>query len=251
MQAGAVVIAIQFVARKRKLAEGMRAVNHRLYAAGARHLANTLHREDLPGEIRDVANMNHLGLRCNGPLDAFIKIVELGHRHRKRDLLQHQAFAAGALAPGCQHARVVLVRGEHLVTCLQIHSQLNDLERFAGIAGDRDLFGIATESLREPAAHHLQFRPQNPPHIVSRTHVGNLEITLLGLHHHLGRRAHAAVVEVDHVAVHGEGVANVEPEVFIAGDGIGGLAPSALSGGLSLGNSSILKGGGERGRRGE
>ena len=251
MQAGAVVIAVQFVAGKGELAERVRSVNYGFDAPGPRHLTDTLHGEDLSSEICDVANMNYLRLGRNGPLDAIIKVVEFSHWHRKRNLLQHDAFPAGALAPRRQHAPIVLIRREDFVAGLQIHPQLHRLERFAGIAGDGDLFGVAAKGLREPTAHYFQFRPQNAPHIVSGTHVGDLKISFLSLHHHLGRRTYAAVVEVDHVAVDGKGVANVQPEVLIAGHGVGGLAPGALSGSVSLRNSGVLKGGGKRGRRGE
>ena len=115
---------------------------------------------------------------------------------------------------------------------LQVEPELHDLERFAGIARDGDLFGIAAEALRQAAAHGFDAGIENAPHVVSRAHVLDFEVADLGVHHDLGRRRDAAVVQVDDVAVDREGVADVEPEIFIAGDGIGGAAADGGGGGL-------------------
>ena len=73
---------------------------------------------------------------------------------------------------------------------------------------------------------------EHVPHVVGRAQVLHVEIALLGVADHLGRRRHAAVVQVDHVAIDREGVADVHPEILVAGDRIGRTARDRLGGGL-------------------
>ena len=52
-------------------------------------------------------------------------------------------FAALALAKSGQHARIILIGGQHLVARLQIDPVLRDFQRFAGVAGDGNFLRIA------------------------------------------------------------------------------------------------------------
>ena len=70
-------------------------------------------------------------------------------------MLQHDAIAPLALLPAGDHARVVLVRGDDLVAPLQFHAELHDLQSFAGVARDGDLFGVASEHAGQAPPHGL------------------------------------------------------------------------------------------------
>ena len=80
-----------------------------------------------------------------------------------RALLMVFVFAALTLAPGAQHARVVVGGGEHLVARLQVEAELDGLEALAGVAGDRHLLGVAPELAGEAAAHRLDLRLEELP----------------------------------------------------------------------------------------
>ena len=71
--------------------------------------------------------------------------------------LSDDAVAAYALLPGVEHAPVVLIRRQHFVARLEIDAELRDLQRFAGVARDGELLGIAAGFGREPRAHRSMF----------------------------------------------------------------------------------------------
>ena len=81
-------------------------------------------------------------------------------------------------------------------------------ERFAGVAGDGDLFGIASGGGGQAAPDHFHLLLENVHHGVVRPHVAEFEIAAHGVLHRARRGAAIAVVQVDDVAVDGEGVAD-------------------------------------------
>jgi hypothetical protein len=70
VKAHAVVVAFEVAQLVGEMREGVRPVHDRLDPAGPRHACNVPHRKDLPGEVRDVAEMNDLRLRRNCLLEA-------------------------------------------------------------------------------------------------------------------------------------------------------------------------------------
>ena len=161
--------------------------------------------------------------------------------------LQHDPVASLALLPGRDHARIILIRGDHFVAALQVQAQLHDLERLAGVARDGDFFRIAAERSRQPSPHRLDARIENVPHVVRRAQVLHFQVADLGVHHDLRRRRHAAVVQIDHVAVDREGVADVEPEILVARHSIGRAPRDSSRGLLSTKKRIGLKGGDKAG----
>src|SRR2546423_720064 len=104
MQARAVVIAIELIAREREMRVGMRAVHDHFDPSGASHLADPLYRKDLARKIRDMADVDDLGARRDRRFKAACQIVLRGWRHGKRDLLQDDAVPSLALFPCRDHA---------------------------------------------------------------------------------------------------------------------------------------------------
>jgi hypothetical protein len=198
-----------------------KAVHDHLDAALASHLADALHREDLAGEVRDVADQDHLRLRRDRLLEALVEVVEALWRDREGDRLQDDAVAALALAPGGEHARVVVRGGEDLVARLQVEPELHGLERLAGVARDRHLLGVAAELAGERAAHRLDLRLEQLPHRVDGRFVRQVEVALHRLLHDAWRRADAAVVQVDVAAVDGEGLLDLVPVGLVRGEARG------------------------------
>ena len=129
MQARAVVVAVEIRVLERKVREGVRAVDDHFDAALAAHLADSLDREYLPGEIGDVANVNDAGARRDRALEPLIQIIHDGGGTGKRDGVELDALAAFALPPGSEHARIVLIGGEHFVAGLEVEPEDADLER--------------------------------------------------------------------------------------------------------------------------
>ena len=199
------------------------------------------HREDLPGAIRDVADVDDARLRRDALLDHVREIVHARRRHGEFQLLQDDPVAALALLPAGDHSRVILIRGDHFVAALQFHPQLHDFERLAGIARDRDLLRIAAELPGQPAAHRLDSGIEHVPHVVGRAQILHVEIALLGVADDPRRRRYAAVIEVDHVSIDREGVADVHPEIFVARYRVGGTSRDLLGGGLRPGHGVALQ----------
>ena len=165
-----------------------------------------------------------LVLRGDGVFEHLGQIGHAGRRDGEFELLQDNAIAAFALLPGSDHARVILIGGDDFIARIELHAELHDLVGLAGVAGDGDFFGIDAEHLRQAAADGFDAGVEHVPHVIGRVHVLNFEIPDFGIHHRLGCGRDAAVVEVDHVAIDGERMAYIEPEIFVASDGVGGAA---------------------------
>ncbi len=176
--------------------------------------------------------MDDLRLRRNRILEHLHQIFHARRRHGELQLTQLDAVTTLTLLPCGDHARVILIRRDDLVTAPKVHSQLHVLECFTGIARNRDLFGIAAEHLRKPTTYCLETRVEDPPHVVSRSHVLDIEITFFCVRDDLWRRGYAAVIQIDHVAIHRKCMANIHPVVFVSCYGVRGPAVAAQAGGL-------------------
>ena len=161
------------------------------------------------------------------------RIVQRRRRHRERDLLERDAVAAGALIPGVEHAPVVLVGGDDLVAGLEVDSELRDLQRFAGVAGDGELVGLAAELRRQAAPHRLDVGLEDLPHVVHGRLVREVEVALERLVDDARAGAAAAVVQVDDGAVEREGLLDFAPVGFVGGKvrriAAGGRGPAAAT----------------------
>ena len=63
---------------------------------------------------------------------------------------------------------IVLVGDDHLVAALQVDAEDQDLEALGGVAGDRDLLGVAAELVGQVAADALDPGLEDAPHVVGR-----------------------------------------------------------------------------------
>ena len=231
VQAGAVVVAIEVGDLIRKVAERVRAVDDGGNAARTRHLADAAHRKDLAGAIGDVAEQYQLRTRRDGALEALVEIVGRRRRHGKRNRLEHDPLAPLALPECGQHARVVLIGGEDFVAALQVDSVLRVFQRFARVARDRHLFGIAAGRACQLPPHRFHLPLEHGDHGVVRSHVGVFQIAAHRVLHRPRRRTAIAVVQVDDVAVDAEGGADFGPEILVLGD----LFRRAVAGGAGSG----------------
>src|SRR5258708_38022494 len=177
--------------------------------------ADLLHRKNLPREIRDVAEVQHLRLRPDRADQSIREIVHRQGRHRKGDLPDGDPFAPHALVPRVQHPPVVLVRRDDFVARLEIDPELRDLQRLARVPRDRHLLGAAAEFRREPAADGLDVRLEDRPHVIDRRLVGDIEIALEGFVDDARAGAAAAVVQVDDGAIEREPLLDLAPVGFI------------------------------------
>src|SRR5439155_7607474 len=87
VEARAVIIAGELVAGKREVGVGVRPVHDHLDPLGARELHDLADREDLAGEVRDVTDVDNLGPRRDGALDAVGEVVLGGRGYGDADLL--------------------------------------------------------------------------------------------------------------------------------------------------------------------
>ncbi len=229
VQARAVVVALEIGEREREMRERMCAVDDRLDAALAGHPADVADREDLPGEVRDVADVDHFRAWRDRLLEPAKQVRLIGRRHGKRDLLEDDAVAAHALLPGVEHPPVVLVGRQDLVARLQVDAELRDLQGLARIPRDGQFLGVAAELGGQAPADRLEVRLEHLPHVVDGGLVRDVEIPLHRLVDHARARAHAAVVEIDDGAIEREGLADVAPEVLVLGHVIGRPAGRRLA----------------------
>ena len=193
----------------------VRAVDDRDDAARARHARQVLHREDLPGQVGDVAEVQHLGARRDRAFEPRKQLLAR-RRHREIDLGDLDLVAARALVPRRQHAAVILLGGHDLVAGLEVEAVLRDLQRLARVARDRHFLGVAAELRGQPAADHFDV-PLDQPAVIHRRLVRVVEIALVRLVHDRRARAAVAVVQVDQRAVQRERVLDVTPVAFVGG----------------------------------
>jgi hypothetical protein len=144
----------------------MGAVDDGLDAAGAREVADCLHRRDLASDVDLVRDEDQAGAIG----DAFFKrgsdLVEVLRWNRDLNQLQLEVFAFLSLPQGGEHARVILRGGEDFVAGFEVHTHEQNLERLGGVAGDRDLFAIAAEEFGQAGADGFRLRLEDFPHRV-------------------------------------------------------------------------------------
>ena len=75
MQARSIVVTVQVGVLEREVSECVRAVDDDFDAALASHLADSLDRKYLPGEVGDVTDKDHFGLRSDRALEPLIQII--------------------------------------------------------------------------------------------------------------------------------------------------------------------------------
>src|SRR6185437_10072799 len=241
VKAGAVVVAVELVTRERKRGEGMGAVDDDFDPLRTGEAHDLLDGEDLPGQVRDVADVDDLGLRRDSGGEARDQIVGRRGWHGEGDLLQDDPLAADPLLPGRDHPGVVLRGGQYLVALVQGDPHLDVLEGFAGISRDRHLLRIAAEGGREAAPDSLDLGLEHRPHVDRRRVVRELDVPLQGVLDHAGAWSDAAVVEIDQRAVDVERLLNRHPEVFILGDRGRGTALDARHHPLEVAQGVVAK----------
>src|SRR5262249_18505493 len=79
------------------------------------------------------------------------------------------------------------------------------------------LFRIAARRFGETAPDHFHLSIKHVDHGVKWAHVAVFEQPSHGILHYFGRWARISVIEIDDVAVDGEGIADLAPVVFIRG----------------------------------
>ena len=206
VQADAVIVAIEVGDLEGEVAEGVRAVHDHGDVARVRHLADALDREDLAGAVGDVADQDQFRLGRDRLLEALVQIVHAeGGGTGNEIVLRTMPSRRSRWRKVVEHARIVLIGGQDLVAGLQVDAVLRVLQRLAGVARDGHLFGIAAGGGGEMPAHAFDAALQDVDHGVVRPHVAVIEVAPHGLLHGARRRADVAVVQIQDVAVDGEG----------------------------------------------
>ena len=157
-------------------------------------------------------------------LDTFDEQPGRFERDRERDPLDDDPLAAGALVPGVEHPSVVLVGDDDLVAALQVEAQDQGLHPLGGVAGDRQLLGVAAELLGQCPADGLDPRLEHLPHVVGRQLVAEPQVADHLLEHVRRCRADAAVIEVDERPIGVEAALDLRPVIFVAGQVAGRFA---------------------------
>ena len=220
MEARAVVIAAEVVAREREVGVGVRAVDEDGDAFRPRHVDDPTHRRDVAcheADVHDLDDSRARRDRLGHAADVFVGA--LGRRVLPNGF-DDDPVASLALAPRRLHARVVLRRDDDLVAALEVEPQNHRLVRLRRVARDRHLLGVAAEVARELATHALDARLEHAPHVLHRQLVREAEVADHLLENVRRRRAAAAVVEIDHRAIEIERALDLRPVGFVLGDGL-------------------------------
>src|SRR5262249_9105800 len=122
VQARAVIVAIQIGVFVWEMRESVRAVDYRLDAARARHLADAFDRINLPAQVGDVAEMDDACTRRDVALENIGDFIRALRRNRDGDFFDDDALAPFALPPRGEHSRVILVGRQNFVAGFQIES---------------------------------------------------------------------------------------------------------------------------------
>src|SRR5437762_6874012 len=101
METGAEVIATEVLLFEIELGEGMGPVHDRLDAFGASHLADRLHRSDLPGDVDLMRHEDEPGAIGNSFLKGSRDLIEVLARYRNLNELQLKAFPLLTLPRRC------------------------------------------------------------------------------------------------------------------------------------------------------
>src|SRR5437588_1254871 len=128
MQAGAEVIATEVLLFEIELCEGMGAVHNCLNSFGASHVADSLHRSDLSGNVDLMRNKNQARSTCNSFFKCRGDLIEVLGRNGDLNQLKLQAFSLLPLTEGGQHARIILGSGKNFIVRLEVHAHQKNLE---------------------------------------------------------------------------------------------------------------------------
>src|SRR5262245_57127766 len=123
VQAGSGEIALEIAQLEREMRDRVRGVNDARYAALTRHPAEALDGEELAGDVRDVTDVQHPGLRSDRRLEPPVQVV-LRRRHGELNARHLDLVAALPLIPGGEHSRIILVRRQNLVARFEVESVL-------------------------------------------------------------------------------------------------------------------------------
>ena len=97
----------------------------------------------------------------------------------------------------------------------QVDAVLGVFQRFAGVARNGDLFRVAAGCLRDSRRAISTCRSNTWTMVCYRPHVAIFQKPPHGILHRARRRTDVSVIEIDDVAVDGEGVTNLSPVVFV------------------------------------
>src|SRR5258708_9608195 len=145
----------------------MRAVDNRLDATRARHLADSFHGRDLARDVYLMRDLNQTRARGDGVFERGGALVDDLWRNRNLDQVQLDACALLALSNRRQHTAIVLSGGENLVAGFQVHSEEQSFQRLGSVARDGNLFAITAEQFRQSGANSFRLRLENLPPRVS------------------------------------------------------------------------------------
>ena len=216
VQATGEVIAPQLIAGEREVGERVRSVDEHFDAQRASQFHNLSHRQDLPGDIDDMGELDDASARRDRAFDLIDEVGRRRERHLERDALDHDPFAADALVPRGEHSAIILVGDDHFVAAFQVDSENQGLQPFRGVAGDGKLFGIAAELTGQVAADVFDPGLQDAPHVQRRHFVAETQVANHLVKDVAGAGGHATVVEVDPGSIDVEGPLDLRPVIFLA-----------------------------------
>jgi hypothetical protein len=137
-------------------------------------LTDLFDRENLAGEIGDVAEVDDARARGNGASQQrSTRSSSEGDGVGKETGLQHDPVAALALPPRGDHARIILIGGQDFVAGFRSRPSWHDFQPLGGVARDGDFFRVAAEIgsqpllARAPASGVTSFRD---PHTTHHSH---------------------------------------------------------------------------------
>ena len=160
-------------------------------------------------------HLDHLRARRDGVLERLHDLLVRWRWSGEFYLPEDDPVPPLALQPRVDHARVVLRGRDDLVARLEIDAEDHVLVRLARVPRDRHLLRVAAELAGQVHPHALHPRLEHAPHVLHGELVAEAQIADHLLDHVRGRRRAAAVVEVDHSAVHVEGTLDLAPVVLI------------------------------------
>ena len=164
--------------------------------------------------------MQDLGLRCDRFLESLVEIVLRG-RHGELDTRDLDLVAPHALVPRGQHAWVVLLGRDDLVTRFHVDPILGDLHGLAGVACQRELRDVTAELGGHPPAHGADVATDHAV-VLHGQHVRHVHVALHRFVHHARTRTRVAVVQIGQRAIEREGFLNFSPVELVLRDFIGG-----------------------------